>query len=312
MNSSRILLIGGPVRRGLTLVEVLVVVSVIGSLLGLLLPAVQQAREAGARALCHNKLRQIGLALQTCAANRSDGLLPPAIDYFPPEDLRVFGTVWLHLLPYMEQEGLYHKATDPNGVIVPWYKNVFSDPVKIWQCPLDPSLGNGQVTDLVGTVWGASTYAVNAQVFCQVKPTGEYLSANGQRKLPGDFADGTSCTILAGEKYALCNNLGIPEGGSFWAYWLTSEPNTKPYHAGFGISWTTYSIGPGSKFLVQPTPFTGELSDCDPVRASTPHREGMPVVLADGSVRTLSPDISGGVWWAACTPAAGDGPFGDW
>ena len=69
------------------------------------------------------------------------------------------------------------------------------------------------------------------------------------------------------------------------------------------------AVGPGSKFQVQPTPYLG---NCDPTRASTAHPGGMQVSLADGSVRTLAPSMSGTTWWAAVTPADGEVLGSDW
>ena len=80
-----------------------------------------------------------------------------------------------------------------------------------------------------------------------------------------------------------------------------------PLHPAFAVSWFAYSVGPSSIFQVQPP-----VSDCDPVLASTPHRSGMQVALADGSVRTLSPSISPATWWAACTPRSLDLLGADW
>ena len=90
--------------RGFTLVELLVVIAIIGSLVGLLLPAVQAAREAARRSQCSNNVRQISLALQNHHSGR--GSLPTGRNAGS-----VSGQTWL--LPYMEQMSLY-QLVDPS------------------------------------------------------------------------------------------------------------------------------------------------------------------------------------------------------
>jgi len=156
-----------------------------------------------------------------------------------------------------------------------------------------------------------------------VPPT---TSPQGMARL-ANFADGTSNTVLHAEKYARCSHTALVpalgDGGTAWAYctspvfgWLP-PPMTLPgkaFQPGFAVPalagrGAPDAIGPGSKFQVGPTPFLGH---CDPTRASTAHPGGILVGLADGSVRTLSPSMSGAVWWAGLTPSGGEVPGSDW
>jgi prepilin-type N-terminal cleavage/methylation domain-containing protein len=308
-------------RRGFTLLELLVVIAIIAVLIGLLLPAVQKVREAANRIKCSNNLKQIGLAAQNY--HDSHQHLPPGIGYTPFATGSVWGQHFFHLLPYLEQENLYRSALGPvqlpTGRITMYFpgnKNVYSQPLPIFLCPSDPSVGPGGVVTVDGFSWGACSYAGNSQVFAgRGNPQGKTRIA--------DITDGTSNTILYAEKYAHCTSTSMPltggKGGNFWAYGASRDLNLpppmnlpfKPYHAAFGI--TGYFGNPqgpaGSRFQVQPTPFLG---NCDPTRASTAHAGGMLVCLADGSVRTLAPSMSGETWWAAVTPSGGEVLGSDW
>jgi prepilin-type N-terminal cleavage/methylation domain-containing protein len=88
-------------RRGFTLVELLVVISIIAVLIGLLLPAVQNVREAANRIKCANNLHQIGLAMHNYeAANQT----------LPPSRIHGEGPSWAWLiLPGLEQDNLYQQ-----------------------------------------------------------------------------------------------------------------------------------------------------------------------------------------------------------
>jgi prepilin-type N-terminal cleavage/methylation domain-containing protein len=294
-------------RSGFTLLELLVVLGIIGILIGLLLAAIQQARESANRALCQNNLRQIGLAFHQAADTHSQ-CLPPGIGCYPSSNRRAYGTAWFYLLPYLEQQALYNRSTVA-GYSFAENNQVYAQPVKTFICPSDPSVGpDGVAADNQGIPWGGCSYAVNVQVFCKVKSDGQLDTTQWGARLGPWFSDGMSQTILVAEKYTRCTNSVFPEGGSFWAYWIKGA-TVQPLHAGFVVSWTTYAIGPTSKFQVQPTPYLG---DCDPTLAATGHRSGMEVCLADGSVRPLASGISGDTWWALCTPRAGDVLGNDW
>ena len=284
-------------RRGFTLVELLVVIAIIGILVALLLPAVQAAREAARRTQCSNNLRQIGLAAHQY--HDSHQHLPPGIGYTPLETGSVWGQHFFHLLPYLEEGNLYQRAwgsvplsTGPVTIYYPGNNDVYRQPVPIFVCPSDPSVEPGGLVTVDGISWGASCYARNCLASTKndlnsIPPKG--IGPQGKSRIPADFPDGTSHTILHAEKYARCTNTNMAptagNGGNLWAYCTSPVLNlpppmnqpVKPFHPAFaiiGYMGVTTSIGPESIFQVQPEPFLG---NCDPTRASTAHTSGMQV-----------------------------------
>jgi prepilin-type N-terminal cleavage/methylation domain-containing protein len=316
-------------RRGFTLIELLVVIAIIAVLIGLLLPAVQKVREAANRISCANNLKQLGLAAHHYHDTHQH--LPPGIGYYPPAS-GVFGTYHFHLLPYLEQDNLFRSALGsvpfpppdgPTTVFYPGNNKVYSKRVSVFLCPSDASVGRDGVVTVDGVAFGASSYAPNAMVNTLNAPAAS--APQGKACLPADIPDGTSNTLLHAEKQARCANTTLPpafrDGGTAWAYGTAflfpwqPPPMTLPgkaFQPGFAIAalagrGAPKAIGPGSIFQVQPT-----AGNCDPTRASTPHPGGILVGLADGSVRTLAPTMSGTTWWAAVTPSGSEVLGSDW
>jgi prepilin-type N-terminal cleavage/methylation domain-containing protein len=316
-------------RGGYTLIELLVVIAIIAVLVGLLMPAVQKVREAAARVQCGNKMRQLGLAAHNC--HDTAGYFPPAQGWFPsgrPAGGNGWGGPFFHMLPYLEQDNLYHSAvaTGPNplgetpfpnqpyfsgasGVDTPAFLGVRRIPALV--CPSDSTVPSGPYTDvLFGRQWATSCYAVNFLVFGQVDANFNVIGFQGASRMPASFPDGTSNTILFAERYAVCvsNALSLPRA-CLWDWW--ELPGVVPghdYYPSFAEATNNGdNIGPGSLFQVRPVQ-----GNCDASRASTAHVGGIQVTLADASVRTLSSGMSGTTWWAACTPASGDLLGPDW
>ena len=166
-------------RVGFTLIELLVVIAIIAILVALLLPAVQQAREAARRTQCKNNLKQIGLAFHNFEG--SYGFLPTSLR--PPsnvagstEQSRV--SVLTDLLPYLEQDNIYrsyNKAINWNqGTNVP----LSQTRIPAFQCPSDPQSGvldtappgsNGQyVPGMAATTAYSPIYGIAPGVFTQL------------------------------------------------------------------------------------------------------------------------------------------------
>src|SRR5205823_1701693 len=95
---------------GLTVLEVLVVIGILGALMGLLIPAVMRVREAGCRTECANHLRQIGLALHHY--HDAQRILPPGARARTAGEPYPFMSWNTRLLPFLEQDSRWKQAQE--------------------------------------------------------------------------------------------------------------------------------------------------------------------------------------------------------
>ena len=134
-------------RRGFSLVEILVVIAVIGTLLAMLLPAIQMAREASRRMACQNNLKQLGIALHNyanvnqCFPPGSESRMYAAAPSTPYSFYR--WSALAHLLPYLEQASAY-KALNlkiplygANLQVTPANRPAVTQIISLFLCPSD-------------------------------------------------------------------------------------------------------------------------------------------------------------------------------
>jgi len=187
-------------RTAFTLVEMLVVIAVIGMLMALLLPAVQQAREASRRTRCENNLKQVGEAFQTY--HDAYGRYPGGTT----------GSMFaLYLLPYLEQQPLYSKWNMKfTATGCPENLAVAQTPVDVFMCPSAPNQPRQGPLDSAGTAYGATAdYFVSHMGWTKadgtpVNPVMSNVSAKfstATALIPSlrKVTDGTSQTIIVRE-----------------------------------------------------------------------------------------------------------------
>jgi prepilin-type processing-associated H-X9-DG protein/prepilin-type N-terminal cleavage/methylation domain-containing protein len=289
-------------RPAFTLIELLVVIALIGTLIALLVPAVQKVREAAARTQCQNNLKQMGLALH--AYHDANKALPPgylATATYPGTSP---GWGWeAFILPYLEQTPLYRQINLSQPI---QGQAAAAVGIPTYLCPADMvTLTPFPVTDATGaTLCNAapSSYAatVGPDASDVADPTGEGVFYRNSRIRLTDIHDGTSETVMAGDRaWSQVNGIwaGAPDGGIV--------------RAGISNPWQA-ATAPAPCFVLVHNNWINILTDSDGGLDdfSSMHPGGANMLFADGSVHFLGSILMDGpgrrAFWAMGTRAGND------
>ena len=327
-------------RRGVTLVEILVVVAILGVLAGVLLPAVQTIRETARRTYCVNNLRQLGLA--TANHESARGRFPIGSESrqwderpdFPHQFFR--WSLLAHLAPYYEQQALL----DGLDLTVPLYVGLTSDAIAqqnkpIVKCTVPMFLCPSDRMQPVSELFGPTNYSGSTG---SGEGGGTPFDADGlffinSRIRAKDVTDGLSKTVAFSESLlgdgpvAARTSAGINAStgyGFVFVTPLTEAACARPFYYNFtdlrGFSWANgeyrttlynHARAPNSP-VMDCLAALMSTADLDKMYAGygwraarSRHPGGVNVMAADGAAHFVMDSVDPVVWKALSTRAGG-------
>ncbi|MFO0958556.1 MAG: DUF1559 domain-containing protein [Isosphaeraceae bacterium] len=279
-------------RRGFTLIELLVVIAIIGVLIALLLPAVQQAREAARRIQCTNNLKQLGIALHNYHDTHS--ALPPGYIYRLGYPVGGFGWASM-ILPQLEQ-GAIHASI--NFSLAAWTSansTACASRLGSFQCPTDYTTTRGYL-ERDGFRYAHSSY-VGSFGPGDMDATPEDrrgLFSRNSRTTFADVTDGLSQTLMAGERTNAVYVTVIGSSDHFdletvWPGAIKEEPVDDHAHT---------TLFQALSFINSP--------GFDDLQSMSFHPGGSNYLFGDGSVKYLKLSLNPGVYQALGSRAGGE------
>ena len=281
-----------PTRAGVSLIELIVVVSFITVLLAMALHGVQSARSAASRTACQNNLRQIGLAaLQYESVNKT---LPPDFTLRSRPGAKDYFTWCLILCPYLEQESVYRSALESAKMAFPYDASIhpgLKQVVKVFTCPADTRLAS-PITDEWGVTAAYCSYVGNSgshQRIINFPPEPNF--SYGTIMLSGGYNRGVTLTsITDGTSMTICFGERPPPAKLLSGSWYSPIP---PDHLMAHINWhaklSLFAREYPNSCLGESRFGPGRIeNDCDSFHYWSLHSSGANFVFADGSVRFLT------------------------
>lgn len=315
-------------RRGLTLVELLVVVAIVGLLVALLLPAVQSSREASRRNRCLNNLKQIGLALANYEAIH--GVYPFGVGGGGPPGSVPRWSCHSQLLPFCEQPATFNAL---NFTCLPWaHHPLFGTPnltalqtqIAAFLCPSDAD----KIADLA-QVAACNNYRACAGTLPYNLAAD---SPDGMGRNDGAFwyqsatrassiRDGMSATAAFSER-CLGNPAQADPKGDYYLSGMTvttclpADPATTPRFVS-SLEWSGQRWSDGNVFYTRyhhaipplgPSCNFGDRDDDGQavVSATSRHPGGVNLLLLGGSARFVKSSVAPAIWKALGTVAGGE------